>query len=79
MSSNDDYVSPAQASVLAAMRSGHKLMSAPGVGFWLTNAAMQGVSHSAAALIRKGFIEPATDGVGFGRMYQFTEKARKLK
>lgn len=51
-----------QASVIVAMRSGIQLLYKPETPrtlecYWLTNASMQGVTHTARALEREGYIE----------------------
>ena len=61
------------------MRSGIDLLYHPGCGWWLANAAMQGVSRSARVLMKKNIIEinPDTVRPSGACVFRLTEKWKK--
>lgn len=72
-------ISAAQASVIAAMRSGFKLRYTNGLhgAAWLNNTSAQRVTSSAFALERAGYIERFNHKPS-GFEFRLTEKAKAL-
>lgn len=72
-----------QASVLVALRSGFTLFYMPGTPrgegekYWMNNASMQGVTHSARSLEREGYIEKFNVRASGGAELRLTEKGKK--
>lgn len=71
-----------QASLIVAMRSGHQLLYMPGTHrkreiYWLANNSMQGVTGSARALEREGYIEKHNQRASGGCELLLTEKGMK--
>lgn len=64
---------------MASMRSGIDLLYHPDCGWWLANAAMQGVSKSARVLMKKGLIEIDKGSMrpSGGCVFRLTEKGKK--
>lgn len=71
-----------QASVLVALRSGFIMYYMPGTPrgkeekYWMNNASMQGVTHSARALEREGYIEKHNVRASGGAELRLTEKGK---
>lgn len=76
-------LSPTQASILVAMRSGHQMLYMPGTPrgkqeiYWMNNTSMQGVTASARMLEREGYIEKFNVRASGGAELRLTEKGTK--